>query len=82
MRHFLLSLILFGLFAASSSAQDRPVEPSNVLGRMLGMKPDPALLQWQRIPWARTLRDAIRMAKQEKRPLFFWASDDEPLDRC
>jgi hypothetical protein len=28
------------------------------------------------------LPEAIRLAKEEGRPVLIWATDDEPLDRC
>ncbi len=75
-----LTVVLLG--AAAGLAQQQPVDPSRVLGRLLAVKPTPDMLKWQRSPWARSLQEARRMAKAENRPLFLWASDDEPLDRC
>jgi hypothetical protein len=47
------------------------------------IKPGPEELKWRRIPWVLDdLAEAQRLALQEKRPIFLWASGDEPLERC
>ena len=42
----------------------------------------PGELKWQRTPWMVDLPEAVRQAKAENRPLFIWATDDDPLERC
>ncbi len=34
------------------------------------------------IPWLVDLNEALRVARDEKRPLLLWTSGDDPLDRC
>ena len=51
------------------------------------VKPTPAELRWQQIPWELDLQEAIDLARKEKRPIFFWAAggrgrDGVPLERC
>jgi hypothetical protein len=46
------------------------------------MKPHPGELKWQQIPWLTDLREAIRLAEEEKRPLLIFVSGDEPLEKC
>jgi len=46
------------------------------------IKPRPDELKWQHIPWLTDVAEAVRLAKQEKRPIFLWATTDEPLERC
>jgi hypothetical protein len=46
------------------------------------VKPTARELTWERIPWTLDLMDAQRMAKAEKRPIFLWATGDDPLERC
>ena len=82
MLKYILSVLLISVAVTVCQAQERSVDPSNVLGRVLRIKPTAGMMRWQRIPWARALQDAIHQAKDEKRPIFLWASDDEPLDRC
>jgi hypothetical protein len=62
--------------------QERPVDASNVVGRVQAIKPTPEMLPWKGIPWAKDLPEGIKLMREEKRPMFMWASDDEPLDRC
>jgi len=51
------------------------------------VKPTPAELRWQQIPWEIDLQEAMDLAKKEKRPIFLWAAggrgrDGVPLERC
>lgn len=46
------------------------------------VKPRQQELKWQQIPWLMRLEDAVKMARKEKRPIFLWVVDNEPLDRC
>jgi hypothetical protein len=51
------------------------------------IKPTAAEVRFQQIPWELDLHEAIRLAKKEQRPLFFWAAggrerDGVPLERC
>ena len=42
----------------------------------------PRETKWKRIPWLIDLDQAIRLAREEKRPLLIWISGDDPLERC
>ena len=46
------------------------------------IKPTSAELTWQRIPWVLDLLEAQQTARAERRPIFFWATGDDPLERC
>jgi hypothetical protein len=46
------------------------------------LKPREDELRWRQIPWLTDLDQAVRVAREERRPLFLWDSVDEPLDRC
>jgi hypothetical protein len=51
------------------------------------VKPTPAELRWQQVPWEIHLQEAIDAARKEKRPIFLWAAggrnrDGVPLERC
>ena len=52
--------------------------------RMYGLvkTPHPGELKWQQIPWLTDLRDAVRQAKAESRPLVLFVSGDDPLEKC
>ena len=45
-------------------------------------KPHPGELKWQQIPWLTDLREAMRQARAEGRPLMLFVSGDEPLEKC
>lgn len=53
-----------------------------LLRRADAVKPLAGELQWQNIPWVTDLEEAQRMARTERRPLFLWVSNDDPLGRC
>jgi len=50
--------------------------------RAAEIKPGPALLRWQLIPWVTDLDEGVRLARQERRPMFLWTTGDDPLGRC
>lgn len=54
----------------------------DLLRRAAAIKPTPAELKWQKIPWLLDLAEGQRLAKAEGRPIFLWASGDAPLERC
>jgi hypothetical protein len=45
-------------------------------------EPLPGELKWQEIPWMLDLKEGIRLAKEEKRPVLLWVSGDDPLEKC
>ena len=74
--------------ADAQSAGTRQADPPPGLpaqaARMYGWvkKPRPGELGWQRIPWLTDLREAIRLAEAEQRPLLLFVSGDDPLEKC
>jgi hypothetical protein len=44
--------------------------------------PHPGELRWQQIPWLTDLREGIRQAQAEHRPLMLFVSGDDPLEKC
>lgn len=67
----------------------RPADPAwRALERQAAViRPAPADVKWQRLPWIVDPNEAIAVAKAEKRPIFFWAAggrgrDGLPLERC
>ncbi|MBV9124079.1 MAG: hypothetical protein JO112_12030 [Planctomycetes bacterium] len=57
-----------------------PVEAARMYGFVT--TPHPGELQWQQIPWLTDLREGIRQARAEGRPLLLFVSGDEPLEKC
>jgi hypothetical protein len=64
------------LLALAAQAKD------DLAARAAAVKPTAKELTWERIPWTFDLMDAQRMAKAENRPIFLWATGDDPLERC
>ena len=42
----------------------------------------PQSTKWLTIPWLLDLKEGIRQAKVENRPILIWVSGDDPLERC
>jgi hypothetical protein len=72
-RIFAAGVVTCGLVAAAGDDVTRRIEE---------IKPPEALLGWQRIPWVTDLTEGQRLARREHRPIFLWASGDDPLERC
>jgi hypothetical protein len=61
---------------------DRARMPGELAALYDNLKPRPNEVRWKDIPWLNDIGDGIKVAKDEKRPLFIYVSTDEPLDRC
>lgn len=69
------TLLLAGLLGAFAPDDD-------LAARAAAVKPTERELTWRRIPWVLSLPEAVQAARQERRPIFFWATGDDPLERC
>src|SRR5947199_10820653 len=90
----LAPLIVATAGAAAAGAEipaDRPADRDAGAGRLPGAAarmygfvktPHPGELRWQQIPWLTDLREAVRQAKVESRPLLLFVSGDDPLEKC
>ncbi len=76
---------------AVAAGMDLPAHPSSGAdrlpadaARMYGFvkTPHPGELQWQQIPWLTDLREAVRQARAEHRPVLLFVSGDDPLEKC
>jgi len=78
--------VMAGLLLASAVsgwAQSSPRPTLEDLTKKAGViKPRPDELKWQKIPWVVDVVEGVRLAREEKRPIFLWATQDEPLERC
>jgi hypothetical protein len=85
--------IAWGLCLAAATgvqaADALPVDPvyRDFASQAERIKPSPEQLRWQQMPWVIDPAEAIRQAKEEKRPILFWAAggrdrDGVPLERC
>ena len=66
------ALLALALFAASASAEDH--DEAWAQGQIERIK-DSDVTAWRRIPWAGSLLDAERAAKDENRPVFLFTHD-------
>lgn len=46
------------------------------------VKPTAAELKWRAVAWQVDLAAAVKLATEERRPLFVWVAGDPPLERC
>jgi hypothetical protein len=85
-RHIGIGTVVLGLLIAGLSAIHAEDDPDclSTIERSYyrALKPSDRDIRWRRIPWMQDLDAAVKQAKKEKRPLFIWATDDEPLERC
>jgi len=78
---FLLVTAWADVLAGGSPEVDRlPADAARIHG--LVKSPHPGELKWQQIPWLTDLREGIRQAKSEGRPLVLFVSGDDPLEKC
>jgi hypothetical protein len=75
-------LVLVGLGLAAWNLAGTAPASDELLRRAAVVKPSPAELEWQRIPWITDLTEGLRLARQERRPIFLWATGNDPLERC
>src|SRR2546423_1071509 len=68
-------------FGVSTNATAQRL-PADLAQRYHAIKPTPAELKWQRIPWLTDLAAARQAAQSERRPIFLWVTGDDPLERC
>ena len=73
---------MFLLAAGVARAAEPPINPGDMARLVEAIKPAAELRKWQQIPWVTDLKEARRLAKEERRPIFLWVSEDEPLERC
>jgi hypothetical protein len=43
------------------------------------IRPKPAELSWQKIPWRSTFWDAVLEAQRQEKPILLWAMNGHPL---
>jgi hypothetical protein len=86
MKHFAVILLLAGL-SSLCHAQDSVPELAAILKKAALYRPQAHDLVWRQIPWYTDPTDALKQAREEKRPLFVWLAggrdrDGNPLERC
>ena len=77
----LVAASLAALCMAGFAQADR--DPAWVEQRVQQWQPTPQEKRWEQIGWARDIRDALRMAKESKRPVFLFTLDGKmDVGRC
>jgi hypothetical protein len=80
MKRLLLAVAAVLAACAAAAGQPQPRDP--IIEWLEAIKQGPERTPWLQVPWLTDLAEAQRTAREEKRPLLLWGSDDEPLDRC
>lgn len=57
-------------------------EEAALLRRAQALKPTARDRKWEQIPWLLDLKEGLRAAHAERRPLLLWVAGDDPLERC
>ena len=86
MKRFLV-ISLLACAANVSWAGDPVPELTALLKKAAPLRPHDHDLVWRQIPWYTDPTDALKQAREEKRPLFVWLAggrdrDGSPLERC
>jgi hypothetical protein len=71
-----------GLAQVNPASAQAPWSAEEVARRAAVIRPAPEDLRWQQVPWLDTLTAGRDAAQKEKRPIFIWAPDDDPFERC
>jgi hypothetical protein len=66
---------------------ESPPERLELLRKVQVYRPNTTDFRWQEIPWHTDAENALKQAREEKRPLFVWLAggrdrDGTPLERC
>ena len=70
-------------FAVGDAGARQAGQPPQELARRAAViRPAAAELKWQQIPWLLDLTEGLRLAREERRPIFLWVTGDDPLERC
>jgi hypothetical protein len=68
--------------SSKAAASDGPT-PEWVAARVLAWQPTPDERRWERIGWAKDIRDALRLARRNGRPVFLFTHDGRlGVGRC
>lgn len=86
MKRFVAMLLLASV-GVISQADDSVPELTTILKKAAAIRPHAHDLVWRQIPWCTDPTDALKQAREEKRPLFVWLAggrdrDGSPLERC
>jgi hypothetical protein len=63
----------------TSGRNGSTIDQSNFREIIAFLRPKPEELHWRKIPWQTDLRDACRLAAEERKPIFLWAMNGNPL---
>ncbi|OWK37684.1 hypothetical protein [Fimbriiglobus ruber] len=86
MSRILLALTLVLMSALAAPAASIP-ERDALMRRAAAVRPNEGDFRWQQIPWQIDPAEALKLARDEQRPLFVWLAggrdrDGSPLERC
>jgi hypothetical protein len=84
-RRYRISFPALGLLAAATAGMAAPVnrDPEWVAQRVQQWQPTAKEKRWEGIGWAKDIREAIRLAKQNQRPVFLFTHDGRlNVGRC
>lgn len=58
---------------------DTPIDPEAAAAMLRFVRPRPEELSWQAIPWQTSIPAAIELAERERKPVFLWTMNGNPL---
>lgn len=63
----------------SASTELRPLSDATMGDYLRAIRPTADELRWREIPWQSDLREAVRLAKEQGKPIFLWTMNGNPL---
>lgn len=83
----IVTVLLLAALAGHCRAEDPVPELTAMLKKAAAARPNATDFVWRQIPWNTDAADALKQARDEKRPLFVWLAggrdrDGNPLERC
>ena len=79
----LIGILLLAGVAGSFSASPPDRDPAWVADRVTKWQPTERERRWEKIGWAKDIRDAERIAKKLERPMFLYTHDGRlAVGRC
>ena len=63
----------------SESAEMVALDGANFRDYLRFIRPSAEELHWREIPWQSDLREGIRIAKEQGKPIFLWTMNGNPL---
>lgn len=63
----------------AESTELKPLDRATMGEYLRATRPSADELRWREIPWQSDLREGVRLAKEQGKPVFLWTMNGNPL---